>query len=51
MTHNVLWYMMGHNKYLGGDRDTFSHVSLLKLEDIHIERSEFCFSKLQKLTF
>ena len=38
MTHNVLWYMMGHNKYLGSDRDTFSHVSLLKLEVILIER-------------
>ena len=46
MTHNVLWYMIGHNKYLGGDRDAFSHISLLKLEDLLIERSGFFFSKL-----
>ena len=45
MTHNLLWHMTGHNKYLGGDRNAFSRISLLKLEDLLIERSGFFFSK------
>ena len=28
MTHYLLWYVIGHNKYLYGDRYVFSHISL-----------------------